>query len=352
MTLFVDSSDSDFFPCKTGNCQEKNIFKTDFEAFAENFKDSNFSAAAFKNLPEIGNGLILLKSSNNSHKTIVHIRCTSQNAKSPCLLLKLDISFGHSLLASNKNKAKRVLEALGVNFDGTAIIKSISSSKIRKNIQKMDAELNLNRFKFGIAYLDRFDTSEDQMLANTLEDSSTSAAFSNFLQGLGDEICLKGFKGFSGGLDVSEEALTGTRAVYNKGDDLEVIYHIAPWLPQTESQLNLERKRHFGNDTIVLIFSESLYAFELNTLLSRQIQVVLFVRFINRLQKYQIHVYSKLADLVLESNPVYIERTDDFKKLSKLLIYLERQCYNTHPLVDKLYCMRNFHLNQIISKLM
>jgi hypothetical protein len=56
--------------------------------------------------------------------------------------------------------------------------------------------------------------------------------------------------------------------------------------------------------------------------------------------------------LVLESNPVYIERTDDFKKLSKLLIYLERQCYNTHPLVDKLYCMRNFHLNQIISKLM
>jgi len=351
MTLFVDCSDSEFFSCKTGNYQDRNIFKRDCEAFREHFKDStNISAAVFKDLPEIGNGLVLIKSSSNSDKTIVHIRCTSQNAKSHCLLTKLDISLGNSLLESNKSKSKRILEALGVKFDNLTILKSISSSKMKKNIQKMDSELNLNRFKFGVAYLDRFDTSEDQMLANSIEDSSTSEAFSNFLQGLGDEICLRGWKGFSGGLDVSEESLTGKRAIYEKDKDKEIIYHIAPWLPQSTSQINLERKRHFGNDTIVIVFSESLYAFELKTLLSRQIQVVLFVRFINRLQKYQINVYSKFVDLVLESNPVYIETADDFKKFTNLLVSLEIQCYNIKPLVDKIYCMRNFYLQQLINK--
>lgn len=350
MTLFVDTSDSDFFPCKTGNYQDRNIFKRDSETFAEHFKDSSFSAAVFKYLPDIGNGLILLKGSKSSDKTIVHIRCTSQNIKSQCLIMKLDIPFGNSLLESNKSKAKRVLESLGVKFDDKTILKSISSSKMKKNLHKMDSELNLNRFKFGVAYLDRFDTSEEQMLANTIEDSSPSEAFSNFLQGLGEEICLKGFKGFNGGLDVSEDSLTGTRAIYKKENDAEIIYHIAPWLPQSENQLNLERKRHFGNDTIVVIFSESLYAFELKTLLSRQIQVVLFVRYINRLQKYQIHVYSKLPDLVLDSNPIYIQTRDEFKGFTRFMISLERQCYSTQPLIDKLYCMRNFHINQIITK--
>lgn len=351
MTLFVDCSDSDFLSCKTGNYQDRNIFKGDCDAFREHFKDSSCSAAVFKDVPEIGNGLILLKSSSGSDKTVVHIRCTAQNMKSHCLLTKLDISFGNSLMDSSKSKAKRILEALGVKFDNKTILKSVSSGKMKKNIQKMDSDLNLNRFKFGVAYLDRFDTSEDQMLTNSIEDSSTSEAFSNFIQGLGDEICLRGWKGFAGGLDVSEESSTaGTRAIYKKDKDTEIIYHIAPWLPQSESQINLERKRHFGNDTIVIIFSESLYAFELKTLLSRQIKVVLFVRFINRLQKYQIHVYSKLFELAMESNPFYMETVDDFIKFTNLLVSLERQCYNTKPLVDKIYCMRNFHLQQLLNK--
>lgn len=352
MTLFVDCSDSEFVSCKTGNFNHENLFKKDSDAFLEHFKDSNFSAAVFKDFPEIGNGLIILKSPINSDKTIVHIRCTSQTSQSQCLFWKLDISLKSSLLESGKSKIKRVFEALDVKFDDKMVLKTVSSKKIKKLIQKMDSELNLNRFKFGVAYLDRFDTSEDQMLSNTIEDSSTSEAFTNFLSGLGDEICLKGWKGFAGGLDVSEECLTGTRAIYKREKDAEIVYHIAPWLPQQSNHQNnnLERKRHYGNDTIVIIFSESLYAFELRTLLSRQIQVVLFVRFINRLQQYQIHVYSKVSDLVLEANPFYIECDGDFDKFTKLLVSLERQCYNIFPLVDKLYCMRNFHLNQIINK--
>lgn len=354
MTLFVDTSDSQFFPCKTiEKLNLQNMFTKDSEAFTEYFKDSNFSAAVFKDLPEeLGDGLILFKNSNSSksEKLIIHIRCTSQNAKSNCLLLKLNTPLGNSLFESNKSKVKRILEALNVRLNSKTIVKSVSSNKMKKRIQKMDWELNLNRFKFGVAYLDRFDTSEAQMLANTIEDSSPSEAFSNFLNGLGHEICLKGFKGFAGGLDVSDESLTGTKAIYKKENNVEIIYHVAPWLPKSENQSNLERKRHFGNDTIVIIFSESLYAFELQTLLSRQIQVVLFVRYINRLQKYQIHVYTKLSSLYLDSNPFYIKKTEDFDKFTQLLVSLERQCYNTEPLNEKLYCMRNFYLEQTVNE--
>lgn len=356
MTLFVNTSDSEFICCRTGKVSEfdKNLFKRDTEAFHDHFKDSKFCAVVFKDLPDIGNGFILFKTLPNPDKTLVHIRCTSQTASAcQCLCMKLDISLGNSFLESAQSKAKKILKLLGVTFDSNVTkFASISSKKIKKLILKMDSDLTLNRFKFGVAYLDRFNTSEQQMLSNTIEDSSTSEAFSDFFCGLGAEICLNGWKGFAGGLDVSEECLTGHRAIYKKENDAEIIYHIAPWLPQSSNNnMNLERKRHFGNDTVVIIFSESLYAFELQTLLSRQIQVVLFVRYINRLQKYQIHIYSKLPNLLVEANPIYIEKIDsDFKLLTRLLISIERQCYQMHPFIEKLYCMRTFHLQQIINK--
>lgn len=357
MTLFVDCSNSEFSLITQGiNIKEKNLFKRDRESVIDNFMDSNALAVVFKDLPEIGNGFMIFKSAENNSKTIAHIRCTIQTAKSQCLLLKVNVS-SNSLLEGTKSKARRILESLSVKFDSKSVLISVSATKLKKAIIQIDSDLSLNRFKFGIAYLDRFDTSEQRMLANTIQDSRDSEGFSHFLQGLGTQINLQGWKGFAGGLDVSDELLTGEKAVYKKysKESIEIIYHVAPWLPRSDSSYdenNLERKRHFGNDTVVIIYSESLYAFELETLLSQQIQVVCFVRFINRLQKYQIYFYSKLPNLTLETNPIYIdfEQPYDFEQFSQLLMSLERQCYETKPLVDKIYCMRNFHLTQIVNK--
>lgn len=361
MTLFVDCNNSKYNLVSTGESKPiANIFKNDRDAYNEKFSHSaNLHAVVFKNLSnDTGNGLmIFIQSSKDPSKTIAHIRCTAQLPNSPCLLLKLNVPLNISLLESTKSKAKRILESIGLKIDSNSkeiAIKSISCGKMRKLLGKMDSELSLNKFKFGVAYLDRFDTSEQQMLANTIEDPATSREFTAFLNGLGQEINLKGWKKFSGGLDVSEESLTGYRAIYKKlFDDSELIFHVSPWLPQSliDDDNNLERKRYFGNDTIVIIYSESLYAFEMQTLLSRQIQVVLFVRFLNRLQKFEIHVYSKLPGLSIENNPIYMDnKAEDFDKLALLLVTLERQCYNCEPLNEKLHYMRNFHLNQIVNK--
>ena len=356
MTLFVDCNNSKFSFIHVGNPPiESAIFAKDRETFNKHFEnDSNFSCVIFRNLPEIGDGFMIFKSAHVSNSFTVHIRCTIQDSKSNCLLLKdLNLPTNNSFLPESvKSKAKRILECLKVNIEHEkATIKSISSSKMKKMIRKMDSDLFLNRFKFGVAYLDRFDTTEQQMLSNTIDDSRPSEGFTKFLNGLGDKICLNGWQRFSGGLDVSEEELTGQHAIYRQFQDSEIIFHISPWLPQAESydslQNNLERKRHFGNDTVVIIYSESLYAFEMQSLLSRQIQVVVFVRFINRLQKYQIHIYSKIPSLIINQNPFFIESPSDFEEFTLFLIMLERQIYNFHPFDEKLECMRNFHLRQI-----
>ena len=354
MTLFVDCNNSNFSLIPIGNPPpiDSNLFAKDREAFRTNFSnDSDWSGAIFKNLPEIGDGFMLFKASDTPNKFSIHIRCTLQDSKSNCLLLK-DISLPVSnsfLPESVKSKSKRILNSLKVNIEGkTAAIKSLSCSKMKKIIEKMDSDLSLNRFKFGVAYLDRFDTSEQQMLSNTIEDSHPSTGFTDFLRGLGNKISLNGWKKFSGGLDVSEEELTGEKAIYKQFHDSEIIFHVSPWLPQhSEPQNNLERKRHFGNDTIVIIYSESLYAFEMQSLLSRQIQVVIFVRFINRLQKYQIHVYSKIQSLSVNRNPFFIESSQDFEEFTMFLVSLERQIYNFHPFDEKLACMRTFYLHQM-----
>lgn len=353
MTLFVDCNNSDYSLIQTGNPPHENVlYAMDREIFLKYFLNgSSFNSVIFKNLPEVGDGFILFKEKDSGF--VVHVRCTLQNNQSSSLF-KRNVylpSTSSFLPESTKNKAKRIFGLFNVKITETTIFKTISRSKITKLILKMDSDLSLNRFKFGVAYLDRFDTIEQQMLANTIEDSQTSSSFTNFLNNLGDKINLSGWTRFSGGLDVSEENLTGKFAIYNNFQDSEIIFHVSPWLPQSESfeslQNNLERKRHFGNDTIVIIFSESLYAFEMQSLISRQIQIVIFVRFINRIHKYQIHAYSKIPNLAVNSNPFYVETLEDFENFIRFLVSLERQIYNLAPFDEKLLCMRSFHLRQI-----
>ena len=355
MTLFVNCSGSEFSLTKSKENKtiNKSIFQKDTETFDENFKNSKFHSVLFKNLKDIGDGFMIFKSIDDNKNTLIHLRCSVQGLSSNSIKVKLESKLikSHNLFVTSsssvKAKARNIFELLHVDTSNS-ILQAVSSSKLKNLIIQMDSDLSLNRFKFGIAYLDRFDTSEEQMLANSFHDSSTSEAFSNFLQGLGDQINLKGWKGFAGGLDVSNEELTGDHAIYRKTDSSEIIFHVVPWLPETETKNNLERKRHFGNDTIVIIFSESLYSFEMESLMSRQIQVVLFVRFISRIQKFQIYIYSKQQDFQVETNPFYINCSNDW--FTEFLVSLEKQCYNSQPLIEKLVCMREFHIRQIFTK--
>jgi len=78
-----------------------------------------------------------------------------------------------------------------------------------------------------------------------------------FLLCLGDKIALQGWDKYKGGLDVRNNT-TGTHAVYTTFHALQIVFHVAPFIPFTDGDVQqVERKRHIGNDIVVIVFRES-----------------------------------------------------------------------------------------------
>lgn len=112
-----------------------------------------------------------------------------------------------------------------------------------------------------------------------LDDSSP--ALKQFLNFLGERIELKGWKGYRAGLDVSD-GHTGQYSYYTKWQGYEVMFHVGPLLPATQNdRQQLERKRHIGNDIVVIIFQDSDIPFKISTLTSKQNHFLAVVKPVN-----------------------------------------------------------------------
>ena len=74
------------------------------------------------------------------------------------------------------------------------------------------------------------------------------------MDGIAQKITLQGFQGYRGGLDVSK-GCTGEYSYYTHYQNMiEVMFHVAPLLPNQPNDLQkLERKRHVGNDVVVIV---------------------------------------------------------------------------------------------------
>lgn len=83
----------------------------------------------------------------------------------------------------------------------------------------------------------------------------TGEDYERFLGLIGDKIELKGWKGFTGGLDVRENT-TGVHSYFTKWNDYELMYHVATMLPMEAGEQQVQKKRHLGNDIILLVFQE------------------------------------------------------------------------------------------------
>lgn len=108
-------------------------------------------------------------------------------------------------------------------------------------------------YKFGLLYCKDGQTDEADIYAN----SEVSAGFEEFLQFLGNRLPLRGWTGYKGGLDVKKD-VSGTHAILSTLEENTAIFHVAPMIPldKEPEQALLERKRHIGNDVVVVIFKE------------------------------------------------------------------------------------------------
>eukprot|EP00727_Mastigamoeba_balamuthi_P009433 m51a1_g5111 hypothetical protein (1015) ;mRNA; f:342713-346810 len=110
----------------------------------------------------------------------------------------------------------------------------------------------VRRYKFGVLYA-KPGQKEELAMFNNVE---TSAAFEEFLKVLGDSIELKDWKYYRGGLDTKADH-TGRSSVYTTYRDIEVMFHVATLIPhKPRDPQQVDRKRHIGNDVVVVILKE------------------------------------------------------------------------------------------------
>ena len=155
---------------------------------------------------------------------------------------------------------------------------------LSKKLQHFETRLKFRHYKFGIVYVAPGQTEEDDFYLN----QEFSPAFKTFLEQMGSVISLQGHKGFKGGLDVKDNS-TGEYSLYDKfyitrdgfilsGHekktegciDMQIMYHVAPFLPHTDFEVQqLQKKRHIGNDIVVIIFKDGEQPFPPETMTSQ-----------------------------------------------------------------------------------
>ncbi len=124
---------------------------------------------------------------------------------------------------------------------------------------------------------------------------------------IGETIDLKGWQNYNAGLDVKGNT-TGKHSVY-KFRDYEIMLHVSTLLPfNDEDTQQLERKRHIGNDIVVIIFIDGKSTFNPALIKSVFNHVFVVVSPVNnnnsnsKEQLYKVEIVTKEG--VLASEPV------------------------------------------------
>ena len=142
-------------------------------------------------------------------------------------------------------------------------------------------------FKIGVLSVHPGQSHEDEILSN----AEMGDSLSSFMDAIADQVSLSGFSGYAGGLDTSGRDLTGPFSYYAKtgpvhDDDPpaeeEIMFHVAPLLPHdSTSEQQLLRKRHVGNDVVLLVvLEEGAGPYVSDTLVCRFNHVIVAVQYL------------------------------------------------------------------------
>eukprot|EP01103_Thecamoeba_quadrilineata_P008352 TRINITY_DN18110_c0_g1_i1.p1 TRINITY_DN18110_c0_g1~~TRINITY_DN18110_c0_g1_i1.p1 ORF type:complete len:365 (+),score=54.99 TRINITY_DN18110_c0_g1_i1:51-1145(+) len=149
-------------------------------------------------------------------------------------------------------------------------LQKILDPDLPERLKDLDEPKLEKKYKIGLLYAAASQTNEIEMFNNV----NGSSEYEEFLDFLGERVELEKFEGFTGGLDV-EKNLSGTHSVYTMWQEAEVMFHVStmlPYFPNDEQQL--ERKRHIGNDRVLLVFKDGDAPYSPDTVHSKQIHII------------------------------------------------------------------------------
>ncbi|KAJ3423624.1 rap gtpase-activating protein [Anaeramoeba flamelloides] len=201
--------------------------------------------------------------------------------------------FKISLLRKMFCKGYSIKEILK-NFD-----KSLTGSKhaVCLNVKEdneiliMEKTGNVTQFKIGVLYVGEGQTKETEFLSN----QEGSSAWNEFLEILGDKVTLMGWEGFSGGLNTKRDR-SGKESIFTKWNDYEIMYHVSTLLKHSEKDpQQIVKKKHIGNDVVVIIFIDGDQKYDPESLKSKQNHILIAVKpiIINEETKYRVEVLTK-----------------------------------------------------------
>jgi hypothetical protein len=135
-----------------------------------------------------------------------------------------------------------------------ASVKNVEhNANLMKSLVQYDSMNIVKTYKFGVL---RWESGQDE---NAAFRNGPSPAFTSFLNWIGERVELMGWTKFRGGLNVRDLNVTGTHSYYTTLplEGIEIMFHVSTELPFSETDAQcLERKRHLGNDVVLVVFWE------------------------------------------------------------------------------------------------
>eukprot|EP01103_Thecamoeba_quadrilineata_P016749 TRINITY_DN568_c0_g2_i3.p1 TRINITY_DN568_c0_g2~~TRINITY_DN568_c0_g2_i3.p1 ORF type:complete len:366 (+),score=62.12 TRINITY_DN568_c0_g2_i3:8-1105(+) len=163
------------------------------------------------------------------------------------------------IIHGNRQRKKQALQNAAVRINNNALkfrlVKERALEKELYNLETQQIEF-LTNYKFGVLFCISGQT-ENQMFSNgSAPNGSGNADFDEFLDFLGERITLQGWNSFRGGLDVKTNT-TGDTSVFTRFHNCNIMFHVSTLLPfSTVDEQQVERKRHIGNDVLLLVFKQ------------------------------------------------------------------------------------------------
>jgi len=172
-----------------------------------------------------------------------HLRC----------LLRTPMEDRWVFIKNGVKSLKKALRGASPDILGQAHLVKVVAPELQEELLSFERMSVSKQFKLGLLYCKPGQTSEEDMLNNM---DGFSEDYKEFLAFLGDQVVLKGWERYRGGLDVKTDT-TGVHSVFTAFGEYEVMWHVATLLPHTPGDpQQVEKKRHLGNDIVLLIFRD------------------------------------------------------------------------------------------------
>jgi len=189
-------------------------------------------------------------------------------------------------------------------------ITEVKRPSVKSDTVAFEERCEHRKFKFGLLYAKEGQTTEAEIFGN----SSHEKNFEDFANCLASKIELRGWKEYAGGLR-TDGVSDGASSYYTCFKDFEIMFHTSTLLPYTPGDpQQLDRKRHIGNDIVVLLYSEGEAVFDPTFIRSHFVHIVVVVApsktiYPDGKKRYKVEVAAKSA--VPAFGP-YISHNEEF----------------------------------------